>query len=198
MQTKYVGAQPVAIGDFKNAVLLGVAGPTSYAQATGDPVANPAPGDYISAPFPALTKSKNYLVTFFPSAVDDVRCGALSGMQSGWTALWLYSGNLGVSSVVQNAAGSGMTPGTVAAISFSGGGGTGAAGTVTVLTATTVSIALTNSGSGYTTTPTATVAGTGGTPPTLTAAVFPGYGPVGNTTNLSAETLQFGAFVTER
>ena len=198
MQTSYVGLQPVAYGDIKTCVLQGVAGPTSYAQATGDPVANPAPGDNIVAPIPAVTLSKNFLVQFFPLAVADIRAGAVSGMQSGWVALWQYSGNLGVSSVVQNAAGVGMTPGTVVPIVFAGGNGTGAAGTVTVLTATTVAIALTNPGAGYTSTPTATVSGTGGTPPTLTAAVYPGYGPVANTTNLSGETLQFGAFISER
>jgi hypothetical protein len=198
MQTKYVGAQPVEFGDFKPCILLGVAGPTSYAQATGDPVANPAAGDYIAAPTRAISASKNYAVDFFPNAVDDIRAGALSGMQSGWTALWSYSGNLGVSSVVQNVAGSGMTVGTVVPIVFSGGNGTGAAGTVTVLTATTVLIQLTNSGAGYTSTPTVTVSGTGGTPPTLTAAVFPGYGPVANTTNLSTEQVQFAALITER
>jgi hypothetical protein len=198
MQTSYVGAQPVEFGDIKIAVLLGVAGPTSYAIATGDPVSNPAPGDYIAAPIPALTVSKNYFVTFFPLAVNDIRCGAVSGMQSGWTALWQYSGNLGVA-VVQNVAGSGMTVGVTVPLVFAGGtGGTGAAGTFTTTSATTGYITITNSGSGYTAAPTATVTGTGGTPPTLTVTAFPGYGPVPNTTNLSAETLQFGALVTQR
>ena len=198
MQTSYVGGQPVAFGDFKVALLQGVAGPTSYSLATGDPVANPAPGDFISAPMSAITVSKNYFVIFYPLAANDIRCGATSGMQSGWTALWQYSGNLGVS-VAQNAAGSGMTPGTVVPLVFSGGtGGYGAAGYVTVLTATTIAITITNSGSGYTAAPTATISGTGGTPATLTVTAFPGYGPVPNTTNLSAETLVFGAFITER
>lgn len=198
MQTAYVGAQPVAFGDLKAAILLGVSGPTSYAQATGDQVANPAPGDYIVAPTPALTLSKNYFVEFAPLAVNDIRAGATSGMQSGWVALWLYSGNLGVESVTQNAAGSGMTVGTTVPIVFSGGGGTGAAGTGTVLSATTVQIILTSSGAGYTSTPTAAMSGTGGTPPTLTVAVFPGYGPVANTTDLHTEQLQFGALLSER
>lgn len=198
MQTKYVGGQPVAYGDLKVAVLAGVAGPTSYAQATGDPVANPAPGDYISAATPTITVSKNYLVQFFPLAVDDIRAGAVSGMQSGWVALWQYSGNLGVATLTANAAGSGMTVGNVGTVAFTGGGGTGATGTFTVLTATTGVYKITNAGSGYTSNPTATVTGTGGTPPTATAAAFAGYGPVANTTDLSAETLQFGALVTER
>ena len=198
MQTTYVGAQPVAFGDFKAAVLLGVSGPTSYAQVSGDPVANPAPGDYIVAPTPCLTLSRNYFVEFFPLSVGDIRAGATSGMQSGWVAQWLYSGNLGIQSVTQNAAGSGMTIGTTVPIVFSGGGGSGAAGTVTVLSATTVQIILSNSGSGYTSTPTATVSGTGGTPPTLNVAVFPGYGPVANGSNLAAEQVQFGALISER
>lgn len=198
MQTSYVGGQPVEFGDFKVAILQGVAGPTSYAISTGDPVSNPAPGDFIAAPMPAITLSKRYLVTFFPASAGDVRAGAISGMASGWTALWQYSGNLGVV-VTQNAAGSGMTPGTKVNLVFSGGtGGSGAAGTFTVLTATTGVITITNPGSGYTAAPTATISATGGTPATLTVAVDPGYGPVPNTTNLSAETLQFGAFVTQR
>jgi hypothetical protein len=198
MQTSYVGAQPVSFGDIKVCVLQGVAGPTSYAQSTGDPVYNPAAGDFIVAPIPSVTLSKNYFVEFFPLSAGDIRAGSPSASVSGWTAIWLYSGNLGVETIAQNAAGSGMTVGDVGTVTFTGGGGTGATGTFTVLTATTGVFALTNGGAGYTSTPTATVTGTGGTPPTVTVTVFPGYGPVANATNLSAETLQFGALVSER
>lgn len=198
MQTQYVQGQPVEFGDLKAAILVGVAGPTSYSIATGDPVYNPAPGDYIAAPTPTVTVSKRFLVQFFPASAGDIRAGSPSSMQSGWTALWQYSGNLGVT-VVQNAAGSGMTPGAVANLVFAGGtGGSGAAGYVTALSATVIAITVTNPGSGYTAAPTATVTGLGGTQPTFTVAVDPGYGPVANTTNLSGETLQFGALITER
>ena len=60
---------------------------------------------------------------------------------------WVYNGGgIGVDSVVQNAAGSGMTPGTIVPIVFAGGGGSGAAGTLTVLTATTFSSVITSPG----------------------------------------------------
>ena len=197
MQTSYVGSQPVQFGDLKVAILLGVGGPASYAIATGDPVSNPASGDYIAFPMQAWTVSKNYEVDFAPATVGDIRAGATSGMQSGWTAFWVYSGNEGIATTVQNVAGSGMTPGNVGTITFSGTG-SGATGTFTVLTATTGTIAITNTGSGYTGTPTAVVTGTGGTPPTVTVTAAPASGPVAAGTNLSLESVQFGALITER
>lgn len=195
MNTNYV--YPSAqVGEFRLALLY-ANGPSSLA-AAGDPVYNPGANEYINFPMSCLTLSGNYNVDFFPAATGNniVRAGAPSPSQSGWTALWRYSGKQGVT-VVQNAAGVGMTPGTVVPIVFSGGTGAGAAGTVTVLTATTISIAITNPGS-YTVAPTATVSGTGGTPPTLTVALSPATsaaGPVAAGTNLSAEQVQFGAFV---
>lgn len=193
MNTAYVyqGAQ---VGEFRNS-LLWAAGPASYSQANGDPVYNPGANEYINFPCDCTTLSGNYCVKFVPSAVGAgiIRAGAPSPSKSGWTALWFYSGRQGIATLVQNAAGSGMTPGTVVPITFSGGGGNGAAGTVTVLTATTISIAIIDEGQGYTSAPTATVSGTGGTPPTLTATVAPAAGIVANATNLSAELVQFGA-----
>ena len=195
MNTNYV--YPSAqVGEFRLALLY-ASGPASL-PAAGDPVYNPGANEYIDFPISALTQSGNYEVTFFPAATgyNIVRAGAPSPSQSGWTALWRYSGKQGVT-VTQNAAGSGMTVGTVVPIVFSGGTGGGAAGTVTVLTATTISINITNAGS-YTSAPTATVTGTGGTAPTLTVALSPSTaatGPVAAGTNLSAEQVQFGAFV---
>jgi hypothetical protein len=89
MQTAYVGSQPVEFGDLKPAILLGTLGPTSYSQTTRDPVSNPAPGDYIAAPFSAVTLSKTYRVDFYPLAVGDIRAGSVSGSQSGWVAVWV-------------------------------------------------------------------------------------------------------------
>lgn len=197
MNTNYV--YPSAqVGEFRLALLY-ANGPASL-PAAGDPVYNPGANEYINFPMSALTKSGNYEVTFSPAATGNniVRAGAPDGVpsQSGWTALWRYSGKQGVA-VTQNVAGSGMTVGTTVPIVFSGGTGGGAAGTVTVLTATTISINITNAGS-YTVAPTATVSGTGGTPPTLTVALSPSTaatGPVAAGTNLSAEQVQFGAFV---
>lgn len=191
MNTAYV-YQSAQVGEFRPAVLWGN-GPASYA-AAGDPVYNPGSNEYINAPVSALTQSGNYEVKFVPTSAPNIRAGAPSPGQSGWTALWINSGKGGVI-VTQNVAGTGMTPGNVSNITFSGGTGGGAAGTVTVLTATTVSIKITNSGS-YTSAPTATVSGTGGTPPTLTVALA-GSGPVAVGTDLSAEVVQFGAFVSQ-
>lgn len=191
MNTNYV--YPSAqVGEFRLALLY-ANGPASL-PAAGDPVYNPGANEYIDFPISALTQSGNYEVTFFPAATgyNIVRAGAPSPSQSGWTALWRYSGKQGVTGVT-GTGGTGMTVGTVA-LSFSGGGGSGAAGTLTVLTATTFSIAITSTGSGYTSAPTVTAA-TGGTPPTLTATVAPSGGLVPAGTNLSAEQIQFGAFV---
>jgi hypothetical protein len=196
MNTAYV-YDSAQVGELKPKLLV-ANGPASYA-AAGDPVYNPATGTYIDFPMDALTKSGNYEVKFFPTAAgvgsNYIRAGAPSVTQSGWTAIWQYSGKQGVT-VVQNVAGSGMTPGTVVPIVFAGGTGGGAAGTVTVLTATTIAITLTSTGS-YTVAPTATISGTGGTPATLTVALTPSGGVVAPGTNLSAEIVQFGAFVSE-
>lgn len=192
MNTAYV-YQSAQIGEFRAAVLW-AKGPASYL-AAGDPVYNPGANEYINFPSSVLTKSGNYEVKFFPTTVPNIRAGAPSPGQSGWTALWLYSGKQGVT-VVQNVAGSGMTPATVVPIVFAGGTGGGAAGTVTVLTATTIKITITNSGS-YTVAPTATISGTGGTPATLTVALTPSGGVVAPTTDLSAEYVQFGALVSQ-
>jgi hypothetical protein len=192
LNTNYV--YPSAqVGEFRNALLYAI-GPASYL-AAGDPVYNPGANEYINFPFSTLSLSGNYAVTFFPAATgfNAIRAGAPAPSQSGWTALWQYSGKQGVT-VVQNAAGSGMTPGTVVAIAFSGGTGGGAAGTVKVLTATTIAITLTNTGS-YTVAPTATISGTGGTPATLTVALAPSGGVVAPTTNLSAEQIQFACLI---
>lgn len=191
MNTNYV--YPSAqVGEFRLALLY-ASGPASVAT-SGDPVYNPGANEYVNFPMGVLTLSGNYEIKFFPAAVglNIVRAGGPSPSQSGWTALWQFSGKQGVTGVT-GTGGTGMTVGTVA-LSFSGGGGSGAAGTLTVLTATTFSIAITSTGSGYTSAPTVTAA-TGGTPPTLTATIAPSGGLVPAGTDLSAEQVQFGAFV---
>lgn len=190
MNAKYV-YQSAQVGEFRLALLSGV-GPSSYA-AAGDPVSNPGTAEYINSPNDAVTLSGTYNVSFFPRAIG-IRAGAPSPSQSGWIALWTYSGKQGVV-VTQNAAGIGMTPGTVVPIVFASGTGSGAAGTVTVLTATTISINITNSGS-YTVAPNATISGTGGTPATLSVAI-PTAGVVPAGTNLSGEVVQFNALVSQ-
>jgi hypothetical protein len=108
------------------------------------------------------------------------------GSRKTWILLWNSVG--GVLTVVQNVAGSTMTPGTYP-LTATGGGGTGFSGTVTVLTATTISAPIiTSAGRGYTSAPTITAA-TGGTPVTFTVTVS-AIGPVAAATNLSAEVVR--------
>jgi hypothetical protein len=111
------------------------------------------------------------------------------GSRKTWLLLWNSTG--GVVSVTQNAAGTGMTPGTYPLVFAGGGGGTGAAGTVTVLTATTIATpVITSAGRGYTTTPTASFTAVTGTPATLTVTNIVPAGPVPALTNLSAEVVR--------
>jgi len=158
-------------------------GPLSYAPATGDPIYFPLYGNSIDAIPQAMSTSGNYEVKFAPSAV---------GARANWSAFWFYSGRQGVLSVVQNAAGSGMTPGTYTAAA-TGGGGTGASITVVVATATTLGAITITPGYGYTSAPTFAPA-TGGTPATFTVAVAPASGQVASAVNLSAESVQLSGF----
>lgn len=194
MNTAYV-YQSAQVGEFRNALLF-ASGPVSYSQVNGDVVYNPGANEYINFPSDCTTLSGNYSVRFVPLAVGqgNLRAGAPSPSQSGWTATWINSGRQGVTGVT-GTGGTGMTVGTYA-LAFSGGGGSGAAGTLTVLTATTFSVVLTASGQGYTSAPTVTAA-TGGTPPTLTATVAASGGLVAAATNLSAELIQFGALISQ-
>jgi hypothetical protein len=174
-------------------VVLSGNGPASYSIANADVIYNPGSGEYLNAVSPCTTQSGAYNLIAIPVATGQVRAGAPSPSQSGFAFRWFTSGLGAVTSVTQNVAGSGMTPGVTVPITFSGNGG--AAGTVTVLTATTIQINLTKGGS-YTSTPTATVTGTGGTPPTLTVgSVVTTVGQVADGTNLSAESVQFGAII---
>src|ERR1017187_5539556 len=92
MQPQYVPSGQTAQfgGDLKPAILLGTAGPSSYAQTTRDPVQNPGTGDYIEFPMQAETVSKTYRVEFYPLAAT-LRQGAPSASQSGWVARWFVS-----------------------------------------------------------------------------------------------------------
>lgn len=192
MNTKYV-YQSSQVGEFRLALLTGT-GPASYSALSGDILYNPGSSEYINFPSDCTTLSGNYSLTAIPTAIN-IRAGAPSPNQSGWRWLWKYSGLQGVTTVVQNAAGTGMTPGTYA-LSPSGGGGTGFAGTVTVTATDATAIVITNHGAGYTSAPTITAA-TGGTPLTFTVSVAAASGNVANTTNLSAEVVQFGAIVSQ-
>lgn len=163
-------------------------GPSSYSQTTGDPVIGPAQGEHMSAaPGAILTLSGNYQVLFQPQSTNTLR--------PGWIARWLYASVGGSGSgvtVVQNAAGTGMTPGTYP-ITFSGGTGSGAAGTVTVSATAVTAVNLTNPGK-YTVAPTATIGGSpGGTPATLTVGLAVAGAEVATGANLSGESVQFSA-----
>ena len=182
MQLTFLHGYPDYIG--KRFAIVGYGnGPASYA-ITGDPVYLPRYDNYVDVLFSVLSVSGNYDVKFQPSNF---------GARATWSALWFYSGKQGVATVVQLAAGTGMTPGTYLA-SATGGGGTGAQIQVTVLTATTIGpVVILNSGSGYTSAPTFAPV-TGGTPPTFTVTAAPASGAVPATTNLSQETVQCGGF----
>lgn len=161
-------------------------GPTSYSQATGDPINGPAQGEHMSAPSGAiLTLSGNYEVIFQPLGTNTLR--------PGWLARWRFSnigGGSGVANVTENAAGTGMTPGTYP-ITFSGGTGSGAAGTVTVSATAVTAVSITNPGH-YTVAPTAAIGGTpGGTPASLTVVMSTAGEEVTTGTNLSGESVQF-------
>lgn len=95
MQTQYVQlGQTVQFGDLKPAVLLGN-GPTAYSNTKFDPVSSPAQGDYIAFPMTAITLSGTYSVEFQPSAVGQLRAGALNSPGTiqvpGWTARWFVA-----------------------------------------------------------------------------------------------------------
>lgn len=90
MNTNYV--YPSAqVGEFRNAMLY-ASGPSSYALA-GDPVYNPGSSEYINFPMDCRSASGNYEVRFVPTAtgLNQIRAGAASPSQSGWTAHWSYA-----------------------------------------------------------------------------------------------------------
>lgn len=105
--------------------------------------------------------------------------------------MWQYSGTGSVASVTGTGQ-TGMTPGVTVPIAFGApaAGGVQATGTLTVLTATTFSTIITNPGSGYASAPTATVTGTGGTPPTLTAVLSVSGAQPASGTNLSGVSVR--------
>lgn len=91
------------------------------------------------------------------------------------TLLWSFATTGSIATLVTNVAGTGMTPGNVAPLTFPAApaGGITATGFITVLTATTYSYTITNPGLGYTSAPvpTASSAATGGTAPTFTTTL---------------------------
>ena len=181
MQLTFLKGYPDYVG--RRFIFAGYgSGPASYV-AAGDPIALPRYDSYIDTVFPAFSVGGGYEVDPIPSGY---------GSRQTWNLLW--TSVLGtVASVAQNAAGTGMTPGTYI-VNATGGGGTGAQISVTVLTATTIATPVVlNAGVGYTSAPTFTLTGTGGTAATLTATLATG-GPVAAGTNLSGLTVQIGGF----
>ncbi len=72
--------------------LLTATGPASYSPSAGDVVYNPGSCDYINFPMDCTTQSGNYSVRFVPTSAGQIRAGAPSPSQSGWTAYWNYAG----------------------------------------------------------------------------------------------------------
>lgn len=195
MNTSYVQGQTAETGEIKPA-LLSATGPTSYAQA-GDPVYNPASSDFINFPMDCTTASGNYFVRFVPTSVGSYRAGAPSSSQSGWTAHWFYAGLAaaqGVDGVAITTAGTGGTNGTVT-IAATGGGGTGATISVTTAGGIITSAKILTPGSGYTSVPTFTIAAGTGVVTAFLGSI--GGMEVGAAVNLSAESVQFGAFISQ-
>lgn len=165
------------------------AGPASYNQTTADPVFGPAQGEHMSAPSGSvITLSGNYEVKPQPLGTNSLR--------PGWVFNWTFNNlnGAGVAKIVQNAAGTGMTPGTYP-LTFAGGTAiTPATGTVTVTATTVTAVAITNPGV-YSVAPTGvTIGGTpGGTPATLTLTMSTPGIEVPNGANLSGESVQFMA-----
>jgi hypothetical protein len=183
--------QPAHIGGGREIWELIGNGPTAYSQTTGDLISGPGNGEHFSVPFGGfLTPDGLYELKPFSSTP-----GTTGSLRLTWGFRWFFTnagGGSGVASVAQNAAGTGMTPGTYP-ITFSGGTGSGAAGTVTVSSTAVTATTITSPGS-YTVAPTAAIGGTpGGTPATLTVTMSTAGQEVPTGANLSAEYVQFGA-----
>jgi hypothetical protein len=183
--------QPAHIGGGREIWELIGNGPTSYSQATGDLISGPGNGEYFSVPFGGfLTPDGLYELKPFSTSP-----GTTGSLRLKWGFRWYFAnggGDSGVASVAQNAAGTGMTPGTYP-IAFSGGTGSGAAGTVTVSATAVTATTITSPGI-YTVAPTAAIGGTpGGSPATLTVTMSVAGAEVPTGLNLSAEYVQFGA-----
>lgn len=178
MQLKLLNGYPDLVG--KRSIFAGYGnGPASYLQA-GDPLYIPQYGFYVDIAFPARSVSGAYDIVPKPSSF---------GPRATWNLFW--SGVAGaVASVTQNAAGTGMTPGTYIVNATTGT----AQISVVVASATTLgAITVLNAGNGYPSAPSFLLTAAGGTPATLTATLTVA-GPVAASTNLSGETVQLGGF----
>lgn len=86
MNVSYV-YQSAQVGEFRPAVLTG-SGPSSYSQTNGDVVYNAATSEYLSVVNACVTKSGTYTLLPRPTTTGQVRAGAPSATQSGWTWHW--------------------------------------------------------------------------------------------------------------
>lgn len=178
-----MGGKVMVVGDYT--------GPSSYATTgdvigvtnnlTGVSIAGLASIDQIEGSG-SSSVSGLYGVSAQPSGL---------GSRKTWRLFWRQLG--GVQTVVQNAAGSGMTVGGpyLSTAATGGTGGQGAQISFSVLTATTIGpITVVSSGRDYSTLPTGfTVAATGGTPPTFTVTGLTA-GAVAAATDLSGQTVR--------
>lgn len=98
MNTSYV-YQSAQVGEFRNAVLTG-SGPASYSRTTGDVVYNPGNNEYINTLGPVATQSGNYLLVPRPTTAGNIRAGAPSPSQSGWTFHWYTVSTSGIAGEV--------------------------------------------------------------------------------------------------
>lgn len=101
MNTSYV-YQSAQVGEFRNAVLTG-SGPKSYSRTTGDVVYNPGANEYINACPVAVDQTGAYVLLPRPTTAGNIRAGAPSPSQSGWTFHWYTVSTSGIAAEVTDA-----------------------------------------------------------------------------------------------
>lgn len=181
MQLTFLHGYPDYIG--KRFAFVGYgSGPTSL-PAAGDVISFPRYDNYIDHVVGGTTPDGAFTTSAQPSAV---------GPRATWYLIWKFATAGSVASVAQNAAGTGMTPGTYTVLA-TGGGGSGASASVVVATATTLGAITVTPGKNYTSAPTFTLVA-GGTSATLTATLSAIGAVVATGANLSTEQVQVAGF----
>jgi hypothetical protein len=157
------GSATIGITDDKAASCTFTPTFTMGAQLSTITVAAGNGGAYMSQPSASLGGAA-------PAAPAAPKLPALTALPTPWPA-----NAAGVTAVNVTGAGTGYTPGTHYALTFTGGGGTGAAGyAVGGGTFVVSGLTLTNGGAGYTSAPTVTISGGAGSGATGTATIAVG------------------------
>ncbi len=101
MNTSYV-YQSAQVGELKDAFLTGV-GPTSYSRTTGDVIYNPGANEYINTASVCVDQTGAYILLPRPTTAGNIRAGATSPSQSGWTFHWYTVSTSGIAAEVTDA-----------------------------------------------------------------------------------------------